>query len=225
MNNVHQTPLHHGFNPVILDLMDRNYSYIVDVGCMSGSLAQQYKKLNPNCFYHGIDIMPEYTQIAKMHCDLAETLNIETATDEFFIKNSHADCWVFGDLVEHLVNPWGFIARLKMFLKKGAQLFFCIPNAQHWTFQKSVILGNFHYEDSGLLDRPHLFFFTKSTILDLLIKNDMQIKNIVNLVNSDPFSDPNFKFLVKYVETHGSDVSGYIEASTSYQYVIKCEVL
>jgi ribosomal protein L11 methylase PrmA len=47
---MNQTPLHENLNGTVLAMMPRNCVKIVDVGCMSGILAREYKKIILNVF-------------------------------------------------------------------------------------------------------------------------------------------------------------------------------
>jgi hypothetical protein len=38
-----------------------------------------------------------------------------------------------------------------------------IPSAQYWSLQARLSIGDWTYEDSGLLDRTHLRWFTRKT--------------------------------------------------------------
>ena len=42
------------------------------------------------------------------------------------------DCLVFGDVLEHLVDPAAVLRQLLPWLKEDGQLLACIPNVQHW---------------------------------------------------------------------------------------------
>ena len=70
------------------------------------------------------------------------------------------DCLVFGDVLEHLVDPWAVLARLARLVCDGGQILACIPNVQHYSVIVSLLRGKWDYQDEGLLDRTHLRFFT-----------------------------------------------------------------
>jgi len=43
-----------------------------------------------------------------------------------------------------------------------------VPNVAHLWVRLSLLAGRFHYTDRGILDRTHLRFFTRRTLLELL---------------------------------------------------------
>jgi hypothetical protein len=45
-NEMEQIPIHDNYNPDLLRLIPKKSKYIVEVGCSSGALAREFKKLN-----------------------------------------------------------------------------------------------------------------------------------------------------------------------------------
>lgn len=101
-----QTPMHSNYNPDILKMMPNNLKRVVEVGCSSGSLAKAYADVNPDCQYIGVEIEAEYAEVARQFCSEVVSGNIEHFEKEKFLKLFPSDCWVFGDVLEHLYDPW-----------------------------------------------------------------------------------------------------------------------
>ena len=51
------------------------------MGCSSGALAREYKKVNATCHYLGIEIDAAYAKLAERYCDAVAVLDIEKATE------------------------------------------------------------------------------------------------------------------------------------------------
>lgn len=105
--------------------------------------------------------------MAQRYCDETLVLNIEQADDTFWGSQGDKDCWIFGDTLEHLVNPWRVLQNIYECLPIDGVVVACIPNAQHWSIQARLSIGDFRYEDEGLLDRTHLRWFTRQTIIEI----------------------------------------------------------
>jgi len=162
-----QTPVHEGHNPDLLAIIPLNVRRIVEVGCSSGSLAREFKKLGGKADYTGIEIDPEYAQLAARYCDRVLTLDIESVDAACLKATMPCDCWVFGDTLEHLRDPWALLARIRSVIPADGCVAACIPNAQHWSVQAALSVGAFRYQSSGLLDRTHLRWFTRTTIAEM----------------------------------------------------------
>jgi 2-polyprenyl-3-methyl-5-hydroxy-6-metoxy-1,4-benzoquinol methylase len=84
---------------------------------------------------------------------------------------------VFADVLEHLNDPWGTFARYLQWLKPGGYVVASIPNVRNIALLFNLIVrGRWRYEDSGLLDRTHLRFFTRREIIDLFSASGLQIE-------------------------------------------------
>lgn len=162
-----QTPPHAVVNQDLLGLMPRSARRVVEVGCMHGALAQAFRAINPAVHYTGIDIDPDYAEVAQQRCDVALAGDIELFDPTAFGRLFPSDCWVFGDCLEHLRDPWRVIRQIRQQIDADGCLVTCIPNAQHWSVQMRLATGLFRYEDSGLLDRTHVRWFTRITMIEM----------------------------------------------------------
>lgn len=78
------------------------------------------------------------------------------------------DAIVCGDVLEHLRDPLGALRALLRALAPGGLMVVSVPNVAHLWVRLSLLLGRFDYADRGILDRTHLRFFTRRTLLALL---------------------------------------------------------
>lgn len=162
-----QTPAHVTVNRDLLALLPNNARRVVEVGCMHGALAQAYRALNPAVHFTGVDIDPSYAAVAAQACDRALAGDIETFERAAFDSLFPSDCWVFGDCLEHLRDPWRVVREVRERIDADGCLVACVPNAQHWSVQMRLATGLFRYEDSGLLDRTHVRWFTRVTLIEM----------------------------------------------------------
>lgn len=170
-----QTPAHSVVNRDLLALMPTTARRVVEVGCMHGALAGEFRRLNPAVHFTGIDIDPAYAAVAAAACDRALPGDIEcfdtSALDALF----PSDCWVFGDCLEHLRDPWRIVREVRQRIAADGCLVACVPNAQHWSVQMRLATGQFRYQDSGLMDRTHVRWFTRVTLIELFTQAGWRI--------------------------------------------------
>jgi 2-polyprenyl-3-methyl-5-hydroxy-6-metoxy-1,4-benzoquinol methylase len=67
------------------------------------------------------------------------------------------------DVLEHLVDPETILREAHGWLAPGGAVLCSIPNVAHWRVRLGLLRGHFEYEDSGLLDRTHLRWYTRRT--------------------------------------------------------------
>jgi len=97
-------------------------------------------------------------------------------TDSALDELGTFDCVLFGDVLEHLMDPWQMLRRLRARMQPDARIAACIPNMQHWSIQARLSVGDLTYEDHGLLDRTHIRWFTRQTIAQLFASTGFVIE-------------------------------------------------
>ncbi len=82
---------------------------------------------------------------------------------------------VFGDVLEHLVEPAAVLKRLLEHLGPDGVVLVSVPNIAHLAVRLLLLLGRFPRMDRGPLDRTHLHFFTRSTAEELLARSGLTL--------------------------------------------------
>jgi SAM-dependent methyltransferase len=78
------------------------------------------------------------------------------------------DVIIFADVLEHLAWPIGVLREYLKLLKDDGSVIVSLPNVGLWSVRFSLMFGRFRYEDSGVLDRTHLRFFTRRSATEML---------------------------------------------------------
>ena len=216
-----QTPVHEQHNPDLLRVIPKDLNSVIEVGCSSGALAREYKKLNAPCHYIGIETDSDYAALAKRHCDTVHSLNIENADAHFFQEHSNCDCWIFGDVLEHLVNPWLLLANIRQSIPAGGCVVACIPNAQHWSIQARLNRGDFRYEKSGLLDKTHLRWFTRITIVEMFNAAGFNIVESFPRIFNEPDREKVLPPIRAMAASIGADPEQAVRDAMPLQYVLR----
>ncbi len=216
-----QTPAHAVVNHDLLALMPTSARRVVEVGCMHGALARAFRERNPGVHYTGIDIDADYTHVARQSCDLALDGDIEHFTPPAFNALFPSDCWVFGDCLEHLRDPWRLLRRIRENITSEGCLVTCIPNAQHWSVQMRLATGLFRYEDSGLLDRTHIRWFTRVTMMEMFASNGWRIESGVarRLPQQPPAAL--LQGIAAIARAAGADAEQAVEDAQVFQYLFR----
>jgi SAM-dependent methyltransferase len=218
---MNQTQVHDNHNPDLLSLIPKEVKKIIEVGSSSGALAREFKKIASDNHYLGLEIDQRYVSLSERYCDQVLLLDIEQADDNFWNDNADRDCWIFGDTLEHLRDPWKILKKIRSIIPTDGNIVACIPNVQHWSIQVKLNMGNFTYEDSGLLDRTHLRWFTRKTIIDMFDATDFRIVAGYPRIFNEPNKDKFLPIIEQLAKEAGGDPKVAREDALPLQYVLR----
>ena len=135
-----------------------NNLVVLDVGCGVGHLGKKLLDSGIASWVTGIELVPEYGRTAK---SALNQVYIGDAAQVQLENPSCFDCFIFGDVLEHLPDPLFLLRRLRPHLRRGGIVVAGLPNVRHWPVISDLILhGEWEYSQSGVLDATHLRFFT-----------------------------------------------------------------
>jgi SAM-dependent methyltransferase len=145
-------------NPYLIDMIPKGAHKILDVGCAQGALLEYFKKEGHANETVGIELMHRSAERAKDKVDTVICGNVEQMDLSKYTR--HFDYIVYGDVIEHLREPWRVVKRHKALLGEHGRMIFCIPNIRNFFIMTNLIRGFWNYTQYGILDNTHLRFFT-----------------------------------------------------------------
>ena len=208
-----------GFNPDLLRLIPGDAQRLVEIGCASGALAAAYRKRNPGCHYLGVNGL----EAAAAHCDAVLQVDLETAGDAFFASMADRTCWILGNALERMRSPWEFLARVRAVLPRDGCVVACLPNAQHWLLQAKLAIGDFRYDQDGLLDRAHLRWFTRATLFELFQNAGFKVVEGNPRIFDEPGRERILPAIRMMAQAVGADPDLAEQDSLALQYVVRAE--
>lgn len=182
----------------MVSLIPKTAKKILDCGCGEGYFAEEVKSQFEASEVWGLELDEASAAIAreKIHTvlqgDLSDTIGQ--------LPENYFDCITFNDVLEHLVNPYEILTKLRKNLSPNGVIVCSIPNVRYWRVFKKYVFGkNFRYEDNGVMDRTHLRFFTKRSIMEMFSDLNFEVISIEGLKPT-----PSVGFVIANVLTLGS---------------------
>ena len=148
----------------LLDRIDTNAKSILEFGCGEAPLGEALKK-RQKCRVVGIELDAEAAAIAKKRIDAVYRGDVREIVE---LLDERFDWIIGGDIVEHLDEPWTFLAELRRLATPGGHLLLSLPNLANASIVGDLLQGRFDYAYMGLTCVGHLRFFTRQSIADML---------------------------------------------------------
>ena len=209
------------YNADLLAFMPGGARKVLEVGCNTGNLAQAYIAAHGGCDYWGIEFDRTAAEMARRHCSKVMHLDVEGMSDAELAELASRDCWVFGDVLEHLRDPWRLLARIRQVIPSDGCIVASVPNAQHWSVQARLAIGDFRYADGGLMDRTHLRWFTRQTMLEMFQNAGFRVEAGRPRIFNEPGRERALSVIRMMAETLGVSPDIAVNDALPLQYVVR----
>jgi 2-polyprenyl-3-methyl-5-hydroxy-6-metoxy-1,4-benzoquinol methylase len=174
----------------IIEIVNRTGLKVLDVGCSNGQTGKRLLELGKARWVTGIEFVPERGEAARAHLNEVYVGDVESMSFDW--QAGAFDCFIFGDVLEHLSDPWQLLKRLQPFLATDGMIVASIPNVKHMPVLLDLLLRDeWLYVESGVLDITHLRFFTRKTAIRLFEQSGYKVEAIRPLFNGRRYSMPN----------------------------------
>lgn len=197
-------------------LTGRNKS-VLEVGPATGHITDVLAQRG--CRVTCIERDPAAAELAGRFCERMVVANVEELDLASMLGDERFDVVLFGDVLEHLVDPGAVLAKVASVLAPGGYVVASVPNVAHGSVRLALLSGEFRYSDRGLLDCTHLRFFTRETLADLFREAGYAIK-LWRDIEGDPFGNELGLREQDYPPHLAQFIRGDPDAVT-YQFVVK----
>jgi len=149
---------------------DKIKGRVLDVGCGDGFFtAQILQRFNLKNVY-GLDISSKAVDLARLkHPEIKFQ---QGALNHIPEETNSIDSITMIEVIEHLVDIEGTLKELFRVMKPGGIL---LITTTDFNWLKQVIIAMFFFEKYFYPTNPHIRFFKKSTLADILSKNGFSI--------------------------------------------------
>lgn len=203
----------------LLVLMTGSDKKVLEVGPATGYVTRALTERG--CLVTCIEIDADAAAVAEQYCEHMIVGDVQTMDFEATFKDERFDVVIFGDVLEHLLDPAEVLRKTAPILAPGGCVAASIPNVAHSSIRLSLLRGDFRYTEVGLLDRTHIRFFTRETIAELFEQAGYTVTAWQRTVLPPFGTDQELKaedfpsFLAEWL-------SGDPEAET-YQYIVRAD--
>ncbi|MCE5284744.1 MAG: class I SAM-dependent methyltransferase [Pelosinus sp.] len=188
----------------IIPIIPEGNNKIMDLGCAAGQMGRLLKELKKASIVIGVEMYAPAAELAKQYYDVVHVVDADFLNLDY---KEYFDFVICGDILEHMRDPWSMVAKIYGWLKVGGSLIISIPNVRYFGLLKDLILkGKFEYEDSGILDKTHLRFFTRNSIVELVEGAHFKVVSQNMLISGKKKNALNFFSIGVFEEFLGSQI-------------------
>ncbi|NLO74732.1 MAG: class I SAM-dependent methyltransferase [candidate division WS1 bacterium] len=165
-----------GINRDLLDLLPRKpTARVLEFGCAAGRLGEVLKQEGYAAEVVGVESTAAHEE-ARRYLDVVHQVDMETWEFPESYRG-YFGVLIFGDVLEHLRDPWKTLRRLAPLLRPGGLAVASLPNVRYLGVVLPLLFcGRWTYVSSGVLDETHLRFFTRRSMRELFTKAGYEVE-------------------------------------------------
>ena len=145
---------------------------VLDIGCSGGQLSQLFRSRGHHVT--GVDMIEHPETAGRLDVFMQADLDQELPAG---IGDGY-DIVVVADVLEHLRDPDKLLRQIAGVLDTGGRLLISVPNFGHWYPRLRAMFGIFDYDQRGILDKTHLRFYTRRSLLRSVKKNGFTVHEL-----------------------------------------------
>lgn len=162
------------------NFLPEEYHRVLEIGCGEGNFSQNLK---PGSEIWGCEMDEHSAAVAAQKLTKVLLGKYEVVASQ--IPENYFDVVVCNDVIEHMEDHDWFLDSIVQKMKPGGFLVASIPNMRHIrALYELVFKKDWQYQDSGTLDRTHLRFFTKKSLLRTLNAHGFTVEKFAGINNT-----------------------------------------
>lgn len=150
---------------------------VLELGTATGYFSRALTE-ELGCEVDGVELDPEMAREARPWCRKLVVGSLESIVLKQCFPRAAYDAIVCADVLEHLVDPSRVIKQLPALLSSRGVVLVSVPNAAYGGIIAELMLGDFQYRPEGLLDRSHLRFFTRKSVVRLFETCGFRVESV-----------------------------------------------
>lgn len=156
---------------------------VLEIGPSTGYMTKAF--LDNNCT---VDVVEKDKEaILRIPKAARKVINLSIEDNQVYGLLKSYDFIIMADVLEHLIDPDEVLKNLSKIASVNTKLIISLPNVACWAMRKQLFFqGNFEYQESGLLDKTHLHFYTVNSLCKTLKQNDWKVEKLEGTITRLP---------------------------------------
>jgi 2-polyprenyl-3-methyl-5-hydroxy-6-metoxy-1,4-benzoquinol methylase len=156
---------------------------VLEVGCSEGRFSSSLPGVDETW---GIE---PSAAAEEARSRLTRVFNATFDEVETELPPAYFDVVICNDVIEHMPDHVGFLRKIKKHIAPGGMIVGSIPNVRYYRVMLQFLLEkDWHYTDSGVLDRTHMAFFTEKSLKRTLGRTGFRVIQSTGINSPTSFS-------------------------------------
>jgi 2-polyprenyl-3-methyl-5-hydroxy-6-metoxy-1,4-benzoquinol methylase len=153
--------------PEVAPFVPSDLRSVLEVGCGQGGFGRTLRRtLGPEARLVAVEAVDSQAAIAR-GAGVFDDVVSGYFPDALAGSAERFDAVCFLDVLEHVFDPWQMLEDTHERLNPGGVVVAAIPSIQYAPVLRSLLRGRWDYTDWGTLDRTHVRFFTRDTMVEM----------------------------------------------------------
>ena len=154
---------------------------VLDVGCASGGFGLSLRTVvQPGAHVVGVEAMGDPVAVARASGAYDEVVE-GYFPDALAGRADRFELIAFLDVLEHMLDPGEALDAAHDFLAPDGRILVSLPNVGYFPVVADLLRGRWDYTETGVLDRTHLRFYTRATMVELLAEHGYAVTTCVGI--------------------------------------------
>jgi SAM-dependent methyltransferase len=162
--------IYDSINEAVLALVPASATYVLDIGCGSGSHARVLSQRG--IIVDGITLSEDERRFAEKWCRRVYLHDCESGLPHIEAKY---DCVICSHVLEHIAAPDLLLKSISQSLSAKGVLIVALPNLLNYKNRWHLLRGRFDYEEGGIMDYTHVRWYTFESAKRLLERHGFNV--------------------------------------------------
>ena len=146
---------------------------ILDIGCGAGDNARAIRSSSEGHYVVGVTLSDAEAILARRYCDDVIIANLEDGLPN--LGEQQFDVVLCSHVLEHICYPDQLLDDIWNILANEGILVIALPNLLFYKYRFRLLVGQFEYKESGIMDYTHFRWYTYKSAQQLIRQHCFEV--------------------------------------------------